>query len=287
MHEPIRVLQIWCCHDATQDLGPDPTTLFFRRKRKPMDVSVSEIRGYPVKGLSGRILPHATLEEGQTIQGDRRFALGRPGFAFDTENPVWMPKTNFLALVRDERLAELDAYFDDTEGELTLRQGTRVVLAANLSNSDGRAKVEAFFAEFLADELDGPPTLLEAGDHSFSDLDAKVISLINLESVAALGLEIGVDVDGRRFRGNVYFKGAPAWSEFEWLDRRLCIGGAVVEVIKRTRRCAATNVNPDTATRDLNLPRALQKGWGHTDMGVYARVIDPGEIRPGDQIIPI
>jgi len=252
-----------------------------------MNASISEIRSYPVKGLSGRVLPHATLKKGQTIAGDRRFALGRPGFVFDTEKPVWMPKTNFLALVRDEKLAELDADYNDTTGELTLRQGRRVVLTACLSSDDGRSRVESFFAAFLADEIDGPPTLLEAGDHSFSDLDAKVISLINLDSVAALGAAIGTDVDARRFRANVYVKGAPAWSELDWVNRRFRIGGAVVEAIKRTRRCAATNVNPDTAARDLNLPRALRKGWGHTDMGVYARVIDPGEIRPGDQILSI
>lgn len=252
-----------------------------------MNTSISEIRSYPVKGLSGRILPRATLEKGQTIAGDRRFALGRPGLVFDTDNPVWMPKTNFLALVRDERLAELDAAFDDATGELTLRQGAQTVLNADLTSPDGRTAVEAFFADFLADDIDGPPTFLEAGDHSFSDLDAKVISLINLESVAALSAEIGTDVDARRFRGNVYFKDAPAWCEFDWLDRRLRIGDAVVEVIKRTRRCAATNVNPDTAARDLSLPKALQKAWGHTDLGVYARVVEPGEICPGDQIVPI
>ena len=111
--------------------------------------------------------------------------------------------------------------------------------------------------------------------------------ILNLDRVSALGLELGTDVDARRFRGNIYFKDAPAWSEFDWLDQKLRIGEPVVEVIKRTRRCAATNVNPDTAARDLNLPRALQKGWGHTDLGVYARVVDPGEIRLGDQIIPV
>ncbi len=252
-----------------------------------MNASISEIRSYPVKGLSGHILAQTTLENGQTISGDRRFALGRPGFAFDTENPIWMPKTNFLALVRDEKLAELDAGFDNITNILTLRQDTRVVLTADLSSSAGRSEVEAFFAEFLANEIDGAPTLLEAGDHSFSDLDAKVISLINLDSVAALGKEIDTEIDARRFRANIYFEGAPAWAEFDWLDRKVRIGTAVAEVIKRTRRCAATNVNPDTATRDMNLPRALQKGWGHTDMGVYARVTEPGNIRPGDPITPM
>ncbi len=252
-----------------------------------MKTSISEIRSYPVKGLSGQILTRATLEKGQTIAGDRQFALGRPGFAFDTENPVWMPKTNFLALVRDERLAELDAGFDASTNMLTLQHDGGIALAANLSDPAGRVELETFFAEFLADEIDGPPTLLEAGDHSFSDLDAKVISLINLDSVAALSKQIDTDVDARRFRANVYFEGPPAWAEFDWLDRKIQIGSAVAEVIKRTRRCAATNVNPDTAARDMNLPRALQKSWGHTDMGVYARIVVPGDIRPGDAIFPM
>ncbi|MDA0786472.1 MAG: MOSC domain-containing protein [Proteobacteria bacterium] len=252
-----------------------------------MSASISEIHIYPVKGLSGLDLAQATLEKGQAIAGDRRFALGRPGFVFDTENPVWMPKTNFLALVRDEKLAELDAGFNAVTNILTLRQGGCIVLAADISGAEGRTAIEAFFAEFLAGEIDGTPTFLEAGDHSFSDFDAKVISLINLDSVAALGSEIDTDIDARRFRANIYFEGQAAWTEFDWLDRKIRIGTAVAEVIKRTRRCAATNVNPDTATRDLNLPRALQKGWGHTDMGVYARVVEPGEIRPGDPIVPI
>lgn len=249
-----------------------------------MPASIAEIYSYPVKGLSGQKMAQTALESGHTIHGDRRFALGRPGFPFDTENPVWMPKTNFLALVRDERLAELDVVFDDQSMHLTLRHDGQTVLRADLSHGDGRDRVEAFFAEFLEDEISGRPTFLEAADHSFSDLDAKVISLINLESVRALAAETGQEVDHRRFRANVYFDGAPAWSEFEWIDRQIQIGSASAEVIKRTQRCAATNVNPDTARRDMNIPRALHTGWGHADLGVYAKVIAPGEIRPDDTL---
>lgn len=252
-----------------------------------MDSIIAEIRSYPVKGLSGRILSRTHLQPDETIQGDRRFALGRPGFAFDTDNPVWMPKTNFLALVRDEKLAELDAGYDEETDTLTLRADDRVVLAAKLSTPDGRSRVEAFFGAFLADTLDGPPTLLAAGAHSFSDLDAKVVSLLNLDSVAALGREIGVEIDPRRFRANISFRGTPAWRELDWVGRRFRIGGAAIEVIARTQRCAATNVNPETATRDLNLPGSLQRSRGHADMGVYARIIAPGDIRPGGSIVPM
>ncbi len=34
----------------------------------------------------------------------------------------------------------------------------------------------------------------------------------------------------------------------------------------------------------MNLLKALQRGFGHIDMGVYAEVIGGGEIATGDQI---
>jgi hypothetical protein len=57
-------------------------------------------------------------------------------------------------------------------------------------------------------------------------------------------------------------------------------------VVKPISRCAATNVNPETAERDLNLPLALQKGFGHPNMGIYARVASAGPIAVGDTIGP-
>ncbi len=55
-------------------------------------------------------------------------------------------------------------------------------------------------------------------------------------------------------------------------------------MIKRTQRCGATNVNPDTAERDTNIPKALQDHFGHMDLGDYARAEAGGKIRPGDEI---
>jgi len=158
------------------------------------------------------------------------------------------------------------------------------VIAADLSSADGRAQLETFIERFMADEISGAPTLLKADGHSFSDLDDKVISLINLESVRELNKKTGADTNPLRFRGNVYFDGVPAWDELDWVDRELTIGETRLKVIKRTRRCAATNVNPDTAIRDMNIPATLQKNWGHADLGIYARVINAGTLRPGDAL---
>ena len=62
------------------------------------------------------------------------------------------------------------------------------------------------------------------------------------------------------------------------------MGGARLKVTARTDRCAATNVNPDTALRDLNIPKSLVKKFGHVDMGIYAEILEGGVIHPGDEI---
>ncbi|MDH3792747.1 MAG: MOSC domain-containing protein, partial [Rhodospirillales bacterium] len=64
----------------------------------------------------------------------------------------------------------------------------------------------------------------------------------------------------------------------------LRLGGAELEIVGPIDRCAATNVNPDTAQRDLNIPLALQRGFNHVNMGVYATVRAAGEIAKGDDL---
>ena len=56
------------------------------------------------------------------------------------------------------------------------------------------------------------------------------------------------------------------------------------EIFRKTKRCAATNVNPKTGLRDLNIPNQLQKIYGHYDLGVYGRVLNKGTIKINDEI---
>ncbi len=148
----------------------------------------------------------------------------------------------------------------------------------------GRTLIEQIFAGFLGAAVRGAPQLLEAPGHMFSDVPEKCLSLINLASVTDLERVVGAAVDPSRFRANIYFEGAPAWSEFDWVGKEIEIGPARLRVTARIDRCAATDVNPQTALRDMNVVKALQRGFGHIDMGVYAEVIGGGEIATGDRI---
>ncbi len=49
-------------------------------------------------------------------------------------------------------------------------------------------------------------------------------------------------------------------------------------------RCAAVNVDPVTAERDMNIPQALMQMYDHADCGVYAQVIAGGTITTGDPV---
>jgi uncharacterized protein len=246
--------------------------------------AVASLYRYPVKGLSAEPLISVMLTPGEPLPCDRAYAIENGPSHFDPAAPKHFPKIAFLMLMRNERLAALQTRFDETTATLTIRQNGALLAEGNLESESGRRTIEAFFATFSADDLRGPPRVLRAPGHSFSDSADKVVSLINLESVRAIAEKVGAPVHPLRFRGNIYVEGLPAWAEFDWVGTRLTAGSAMFEVVTRIDRCAATNVNPETAERDLTIPRSLLKAWGHADCGVYLRVIEGGTLSTGDAV---
>ncbi|MFT6671555.1 MAG: hypothetical protein ACJAVZ_003034 [Afipia broomeae] len=246
--------------------------------------TLQSIYRYPVKGLSPELLPNVALQAGRTLPADRRYAIENGPIGFEPANPKYFPKIRFLMLMRNERLAGLQTRFDDASNTLTIEYNGAEAARGNLETPEGRAAIETFFAENFSPELKGPPKVLSAPGHSFSDVAAKVVSIINLASVAAIETIVGQPVNPLRFRGNLYVSGWPAWHEFDLLEKELTIGDTRLKVIKRIVRCAAVNVDPITAERDLNIPHALMQMFDHADCGVYAEVIAGGTIAAGDTI---
>ena len=246
---------------------------------------IRSIYRYPIKGLSPEPLERAALAPGQTIPGDRLYAIENGPSGFDPVKRPYLSKQHFLMLMKNERLAGLRTEFDDKTHTLTITSPSSELIRADLRTAEGRAAIERFFADYCADELRGPPKILHADGHSFSDVARKVVSIINLASVAAVEDMVGAPVDPLRFRGNVYVEGWKAWSELDQVGKELAIGrNARLKVVKRIVRCAATNVDPGTGIRDLEIPKALMHHLGHGDCGIYAEVVAGGEIAAGNAI---
>ncbi|MCC7048387.1 MAG: MOSC domain-containing protein [Alphaproteobacteria bacterium] len=251
-----------------------------------MSATVAAIHRYPVKGLSHQPLDRVALKAGEMLPCDRAYALALGSTVFDPNQPEWMPKTNFLMLQRDEKLAALKTAFDPATQTLTVHRGGRQVARGRLDEAMGRAVIEQFFAAYMGEAARGQPKLVAAPGHNFSDYRQKVVSIINLASVKDLERVVGAPVDPLRFRGNLLVEGLPPWQEFQWIGKEFRIGDVPVRTVKRIQRCAATAVNPATATRDINVVQSLVRGYGHPDLGIYVAVLAEGAIAPGATVTP-
>lgn len=257
-----------------------------------MTATVTNLARYPIKGLSPEILRSVDVKPGKGFPGDRAFALALPGTAFDEADPRPLPKFMFLMLARQETLARLVTDYNSASGVLSIRYGTRE-LSEDIRTQKGRAAVETSFSRFLPDSQPGAhPRLVAASGHSFTDVGVhsnelmSAVSLINIESVRDLERKLDRRVDPRRFRANILVEGLPPWVELDWLDRELAIGGVRFRGARLTRRCPATEVNPDTAVRDIELPRELLRLYGHIHLGIYLYILSAGVLSVGDVFSP-
>ena len=245
---------------------------------------VDRLYRYPVKGLTAEALEAAPVEVGGAIPWDRAFALAQGDAPFDPAQPRWIPKTNFMCLRSNARIALLRASFDDRHCVLTLLAPDGANIVASVLTDDGRARIGAWLAGFLGAEARGVPIFHHVPGHVFGDQRSPVISLINEASRADLEARAGSRRHRRRFRANIWFGGAPAWSELEWVGRELLIGSARLRVTKRTVRCPATEVNPETGERDADPIAELRAAYGHADLGIHAEVVEAGVMALGDAI---
>jgi GntR family transcriptional regulator/MocR family aminotransferase len=247
-------------------------------------VPVQRVRGiyrYPIKGLSGQPVTGIELEPGKPFPFDRVFALARPGVPVDPYDPQWAKKGLFVMLMLDEALAQVRTHLDPETLLLQAWSGSDQVLCVKLDTVSGREELEALVHRLMP-SLAEPPTLVRSRTGHFMDKPDNVLSLINLATVRSLEEKWGCSIDPLRFRANFYVDGLKPWQEFEWIGSDIRLGDAVFRVDRRNGRCGATNVNPTTGQRDLDIPGSLRTSFGHKDLGVYLVTQKAGKVVVGD-----
>ncbi|SDD87785.1 MOSC domain-containing protein [Ruegeria marina] len=255
---------------------------------------IKSIYRYPVKGLSPEGLRQVMLEPHEVLAYDRRYGLARPDCQFDPDIPQYLPKTQFYMLMREEKLAELRTKFDPEEDRLEIWREGLLLEAGVLHDPEERERLERFISGFLSDTgmvelriVGGKGHALTNASEKPGSTTYKYVSLMNLATIGALERAMGMTLDPIRFRSNFYIQDMPEWVEFDWVGKLLQIGDARLKVVARTVRCAATMVKPATGERDLNVPVALKKNFGHLDLGVYAEVLEGGEVTEGASVTVI
>ena len=247
---------------------------------------LSALYRYSVKGLSPERIEIATLETSGYFPGDRLYAIENGDSGFNPVAPRHQPKTKYLMLMRDEALARLRTRYDEASATLTVETGDGTRLDADLGTPEGRAALEDLMRTILPEALRGEPRVLTAPpQYRFTDSRIGYVSLINLASVRAIAEFVGAPVDPLRFRSNLLVEGLEPWAELDMVGAVLDgPDGLRLRLTQRTQRCAATNVDPVSGLRDLEIPWTLDERLGHRDCGIYAEVVAGGTLRAGDTL---
>lgn len=255
-----------------------------------MTPTIQALFRYPIKGLTPERLRSIPLTPGHGVPHDRRFAITNGGWAFDPAQATPRPKTDYLMLLLHEDLAHLDARFDDVTNTVVVRSPDGSMAQAALHDTDALQAVADFVATHCGKPLPGRPRLIQHPELRFTDASVAspqlmhAISVINLASLRELERVAGITLDIRRFRANIYYNGLQPWEEHNWIGQDVGLGPITAHGLQRIRRCAATNVNPSTAQRDVGIPQLLLKHFGHTDLGVYLSVQSAGTLTLGDPV---
>lgn len=249
-----------------------------------MTAFIAALFRHPIKGFTPEKVKLAQLVAGEAFPGDRLYALEDGPSGFDPAAPAWITKQRFAVLAKIAEVAKAKTRFDDATGVVHAHAAGMRPFAGKLSKAADREAFAAWASELLGEAARGPLRLLDGAGWRFLDHPLGHVSIVNLASVRDLEQRVGRPLDPLRFRANLYVEGWPAWAENDWEGRALALGGAKAKVFKPIVRCAAPDVNPDTAARDEGITTALFDNYGHTLCGIYLHVTEGGTVAERDRI---
>ena len=249
---------------------------------KPRVFRISQLWRYPVKGLPGQRLAIAHLSASAHFPGDRKYAIG--GGSKKVGDGIWLKKAHFLQLMSHEALANIDCDFEmgQNREEIILSRNGELLLTANIQSDAGRRAVSALFDELLKGQLRGPAKMVRLNDGAFTDTKAPLISLGGSASLIRFAKLTGTKPDSRRFRLNIIFNTTTPFEELALVGKTLAVGNVQLDVIDTVGRCAAIDVDPETAERGHHCLPIMENSLGHSNLGIFARVTQGGTISLGD-----
>ena len=251
-------------------------------------MQIHQLWHFPVKGFGGSQMPLAKLRQRGYFPNDRQFAIsiGNERTAA-ARNGTWFRKAHFLQLMSHELLAEYSCRFDDVKPRLELLHHGATCLSIDPAQPIDCQRFEDFFFTLLGSKLRGKPRLMTMKHQAYSDQSTALISIASNASIDAFAEATNTKPDSRRFRVNIIIDGDTPFAEETLIGTTLRCGDALLLVKEPVGRCAAINVDPATAKRNSeDYVRFMKAHFGHSNLGIFAEVINGGIISVGDRLQP-
>lgn len=157
--------------------------------------------------------------------------------------------------------------------------------------ADRRAEFRRLFGrtedEPMPDVSKFPPELVELESPLGTYFDAFPLLLMTEQSLAHIkNAAPDSQIDVRRFRPNIMLNcaGAQGLVERAWEGRTAKLGTATLQLELNCPRCVMTTHGFSDLPKDPGIMRSLVKN-AHGDLGIYASVLEPGEVKLGDELV--
>lgn len=253
---------------------------------------VESLWRYPVKSMRGEALPEAFVSF-SGILGDRLYAV------HNSAAPKAFP---YLTARGRGDMLRYRPFFRDPE---------RTVLPSNLAEAEasgpGLTPLYPSFEDLAVDVetpsgevlgIDDPQLLRALGDNKSpasaltvrrSDramTDCRPISICSTQTIGKIADAVGLSLDKRRFRANIYvdLASGEGFAEDQYVGRQFRIGSKVVmAVLERDIRCKMIGFDPETAEENPEILKYVARNHDGK-AGIYAAVLVEGMVRTGDEI---
>ena len=254
--------------------------------------TVESLWRYPVKSMGGEMLTESFMGF-SGIYGDRCYAFknsgARKGFPYlnaNVQQQMLLYRPQFRYPERAVKPPNLIEALSIAPGVTPANAEPEDLMLDVVTPSGAVVAIDdPALREMLGEGLRGENHLtLVRSDRALTD--CRPVSLISLQTVRQVEAELGIPIDKRRFRANVYLNLASGdgFAEDELVGRRLRIGSsAVVMVLERDPRCKMISLDPDTGEHN---PEVLRKvAQAHAAFaGLYCAVLVEGMLTESDSI---
>ena len=260
-----------------------------------MSAIITSIHNCPVKSISFQYVEKCKINKNIGIEGDRVFAFSQnldldQSTAFEKNPETRKGKWNKIVTLKNTPVFNKYNFLHEGN-KLTLTLNNKEIITVNVNETYEKDDLVRKLIE-LEGSLKNDIRLMRNDEHPFYDTSISnksmfrnSISLLNINSIKDFENKIDQKIEKSIFRGNLYFDGAEAWEERNWIGKTLKINDVLFKVEKNIPRCVAINLKPKTDDNSFNLLKTLKQTYDHYDMGVYLTPKNNGEINIGVKII--